>query len=389
MINITRLLGGNPSVSEALKAVSKERKFLDSQEHSLSCPLVVFNLTRHCNLKCRHCYLESSAKQYRNELSLLQIKKTIDSLVKMKIPIVLFSGGEPLLHKDIFTIIEYAKAGGLRVGLSTNGTLITKNIALELKKTGLDYAGVSIDGGKKLHDVFRALPGAFKKTVKGLKNAQYAGLKTGVRFTISKINASELPSVVDMCIKEKIPRFCMYHLVYSGRGRILAQNDIDNSSRRAVINFLISRAQEYIERNCEFEILTVDNHADGIYLYNYVKNKDKKAAEKILELLKFHGGCSAGNKIAAISPSGDVYPCQFWQNEPIGNVRKHDFAQIWQSESNCLLSSLRLKFKFLEGKCGRCRYALQCGGCRIRAEVIYNNPCAEDPCCYLTEEEIR
>ena len=285
MINFTKLLGGTPSVSDALKAVNDTQTSIPGNKLDVPSPIVVFNITRRCNLDCLHCYIESEDKQYQGELSLDQIKKVIDSLSTMAVPVLLLSGGEPLAHKDIFTIIEYAKSKNLRIGLSTNGTLITKDMAKNLKKLGVDYAGVSIDGLKELHDKFRNLNGAFDMAIAGIRNAQEVGIKVGARFTISSINHTQLGDVLDLCIKEKIPRFCMYHLVYSGRAESLIARDIDNPTRRQVADLLISRALEYYQKNYNFEILTVDNHADGIYIYNYLK---KHSPERVKEVLESH-----------------------------------------------------------------------------------------------------
>jgi radical SAM protein with 4Fe4S-binding SPASM domain len=389
MINFTKLLGGTPSISQALKDVSKKGQSELFKACNASSPLVVFNITRQCNLDCLHCYLESKNKKYTGELTTKQIKAVIDSFENIHIPILLLSGGEPLAHKDIFEIIKYAKSKNIRIGLSTNGTLITKDIAKKLRQAEVDYVGVSIDGAKKIHDKFRNLPGAYERAIKGIRNAQQAGLKTGVRFTISKLNAPDLPKVLDMCVKEKIRRFCMYHLVYTGRGGTLAQQDMDNKQRREVIDFLIQRTLEYNKKKVDIEILTVDNHADGIHIYNYLKKHNPKSASKVLELLKFHGGCSAGSKIVDISPSGDVFACQFWQHKTIGNVKAKEFSRIWLNRKDKTLCELRSKADHLKGKCGRCQYKSYCGGCRIRAEVIHNDPWQEDPCCYLKEEEIK
>ncbi|MCK4993689.1 MAG: radical SAM protein [Candidatus Omnitrophica bacterium] len=389
MVNFTKLLGGKPTVSVALEAVSKKRKSPLFISCNASSPLVVFNLTRRCNLACRHCYLESKNINYKNELSTPKIKKVIDSLAKIDIPVLLFSGGEPLVHKDILALIEYAKEKKIRVGLSTNGTLITKVLAKRLAKAGIDYVGVSIDGAKSLHDKFRKMKGAYDRAIKGIINAQEAGLKTGVRFTISKANAADLPSVLDLCIKEKIPRFCMYHLVYSGRGKSIANIDIDNKARRKVVDFLVHRALEYNKKKFDFEMLTVDNHADGIYIYNYLKKIKSQIAAQVLELLEFHGGCSAGSKVVDISPTGDVFACQFWQQEAMGNINNTDFSKIWLNKNDKSLCQLRSKSSYLLGKCGVCRYKSYCGGCRIRALVVHNDLWQEDPCCYLTKNEIK
>ncbi|MFH1460636.1 MAG: radical SAM protein [Candidatus Omnitrophota bacterium] len=388
MINFTKLLGGKPTVSEALKSVSQKREKPPAKSSCFFSPLVVFNITQRCNLKCKHCYLDSDNIIYKRELSLFQIKKTIDSLVCFNIPVLLLSGGEPLMHRHIFAIIKYAKSKHLRVGLSTNGTLISKQIAKKLKSTGIDYVGVSIDGACKTHDKFRNLKGAYARAIKGMRNAKDAGIKTGIRFTISKYNYKDLPQVLAMAVKEKIPRFCMYHLVYTGRGQLLTEYDLNNQERRKIVNFLLASTLEYNKKGVNLEILTVDNHADGIYIYNYLKKIKSQYADDVLALLKLHGGCSAGSKIVDINAKGDIFACQFWQDDVLGNVKKQDFKKIWTNQNNGLLCQLRVKSKYLKGKCQRCKYKSYCGGCRLRAKVVYNDYWQEDPGCYLTEQEI-
>lgn len=388
MINFTKLLGGKPSVSEVLKSTTKTSKLSKQHSSQIPHPVVVFNLTQRCNLTCLHCYLVSANKKYKGELSFEKIKRLIDSLKIIDIPVLLLSGGEPLVHRDIFKIIEYAKGKNIRTALSTNGTLLTKSMAKKLLDLEIDYVGISVDGIKEFHDEFRQIKGAYAKAIEGLRNCLARGLKTGIRFTLSRLNAAQLPAVLDLCVKEKIPRFCLYHLVYSGRGKALNAQDLDNVTRRKIIDFLIERTLEFNKQKYGIEILTVDNHADGIYIYNYLKKKNPKQAQEVLELLKFHGGCSAANKIVNISPAGEIFACQFWQAKALGNIGKEEFAKIWLDQKNKFLNQLRVKPDFLKGKCSRCRFKFYCGGCRVRAYAVFNDFWQEDPCCYLTEEEI-
>lgn len=385
MINITRLAGGTPSVSAALQAVSHSAGA--DTRHSFR-PLVVLNLTRRCNLGCSHCYLDSADRSYVNELSRREIEQIIDDCQRLEVPVILLSGGEPLLYKDIYRVIAYAKQQGIRVGLSTNGTLISRQTAAELAESGVDYVGISIDGRKTLHDAFRNQAGAFDKAMAGIIHCLEKGIKTGIRFTINQRNAADVWPVIDLCVQEKIPRFCMYHLVYAGRGKALQNDDIDNAARRALVTRLIKTAQQQTAAGTAFEILTVDNHADGIFLYHQIQRQDSARAAGVLQLLRMHGGCSAGTKFVDITPDGTVYPCQFWHQEKLGNVRERSFASLWHDDGCGLLCRLRSKAGQLKGRCGRCRYKQYCGGCRVRAAVVYNDFWAEDPCCYLTDEEI-
>ncbi|MBU0634981.1 MAG: radical SAM protein [Candidatus Omnitrophica bacterium] len=386
MVNFTRLLGSAPEVSEAFEAVN--RNLNEEFGSTTKSPLVIFNLTRRCNLKCRHCYLEAKDIDFKNELNWADIKNTINCFAKIKIPILLLSGGEPLLHKDIFKIIEYAKTKNIHVGLSTNGTLISRSLARKLRDLKIDYVGVSIDGTSRRHDEFRGVKGAFDAAMRGIINSLEMGIKTGMRFTINKLNAVDLAPIITLCVQEKIPRFCMYHLVYSGRGKLLKEQDLDNNLRRQTIDFLIECTCEINRKVQGVEILTVDNHADGIHIYNYLRKKNSQNAAQVLELLKLHGGCSAGCRVVDISPEGNVYPCQFWQDNSLGNIKEKDFLEIWTNKRDNLLCQLRSKQFCLKGKCGRCRYKAYCGGCRIRAGFMYKDFFQEDPCCYLTEAEI-
>ncbi|MBI4845476.1 MAG: radical SAM protein [Candidatus Omnitrophica bacterium] len=383
MINFSALLGGRPQISTALKLVSRIKRA------SANSPLVVFNLTRRCNLKCIHCYSNAEDKDYKNELSLAQVKAVIDSFKKLKVPIILFSGGEPLVRKDILDIIAYAKKKGIRSGLSTNGTLISEKIAAGLKQAGLDYAGISIDADKNIHERFRASKGSFDQAIKGIRNVSKAGIKTGIRFTLTRLNAEKLAAVLDICIREKISRFCMYHLVYSGRGEFLPKDDVKNAERRKIIDFLIKKTLKLNTQGNPLEILTVDNHADGIYIYNYLKKNNPQLAKQALKLLKFHGGCSAGVKIVDVSQTGDIHACQFWQEQVLANIKETEFCSFWNDKENKQLNRLRHKHKYLKGKCSRCAYKEYCGGCRVRAFAKYNDFWQEDPCCYLTESEIK
>ncbi|HIE25795.1 TPA: radical SAM protein [Candidatus Poribacteria bacterium] len=391
MIGCTKLLCGTATVSDALKygrdtsqTPARMLQFSTSMR-----PLVVWNITNRCNLKCRHCYLSAEDRKYTGELTTEEAKEFITDLSEMKAPVLLFSGGEPLLRRDIFELGRFAVDLNLRVVLSTNGTLITPEVALKIKDAGFQYAGISLDGISKIHDDFRAMDGAFKASINGMRNCMEIGVKTGVRFTINKFNQDELPKIIDLVVKEGIPRFCMYHLVYSGRGFGLMSTDTSLKEKREIIEFLVAKTLELHKKGVEVELLTVDNHADGVYIYNYLKKTDPKRADEVMQLLRMHGGCSAGTKFANVDPLGDVHPCQFWQHDTLGNVKERKFSEIWNDEHNEFLIQLRQKSDLIKGRCGRCSFKSVCGGCRIRAQAASNDLWAEDPACYLTDEEIN
>jgi len=351
-------------------------------------PIVVWNMTNRCNLRCVHCYISAEDRRYSAELSTAQARAFIEDVAEMGCPVLLFSGGEPLLREDIFELGEYAARLGVRPVVSTNGTLITREVAERLAAAGFQYVGISIDGAEATHDRFRQAAGAFRRSVEGIKHCLAAGVKAGVRLTVNRYNVADLAQVLTMVEAEGIPRFCMYHLVYAGRGRNMAQDDIPPAESRRVMDFLIEKTLEWCRKEVEAEILTTDNHADGIYLWQYIRRHLPERAGEVVELLKLHGGCSAGKKMANVDPFGNVHPCQFWSHYTLGNIRERRFSEIWQDGAEPLLGKLRDLPAQLKGRCGRCVHKELCGGCRIRAEVVYGDVWAEDPACYLTEEEI-
>ena len=390
MIGCTKLLCGTATVSDALKMrkTGAEVPAHMLQFSGTNRPLVVWNTTNRCNLRCKHCYISAEDRGYGNELTTSEAEDFITDLAEMRVPVLLFSGGEPLLRPDIFHLSRFGTDKGLRIVLSTNGTLITPEIARSIKESGMQYVGVSLDGLQETHDEFRRLTGALEKALQGIRNSMELGLKTGIRFTINKFNKEDLSGVLDLLEREGIPRFCMYHLVYSGRGKDMMAMDISREEKLETIKFLVDKTIELHEKGVETELLTVDNHADGVYIYNYLMEKNPDRADEVMQLLKMHGGCSAGTKFSNVDPQGNVHPCQFWQHVNLGNVRERKFSEIWNDEHNEFLIGMRQKDKMLKGRCGQCSFKTVCGGCRIRAEVVHGDLWAEDPACYLSDSEI-
>lgn len=380
MIGFTKLLCGKATISDALRG-SKEPHML--QFCTQNNPIVVWNITNRCNLSCLHCYITANDRKYKGELTTDEAKELIDELALIKTPVLLFSGGEPLVRDDIFELASYAKDKSLRIVLSSNGTLITREIAIKIRETGFQYVGISIDGRRETHDKFRGIPGAFDKALKGLQILKQEGVKTGIRFTINRYNYKELPDILDLVEKESILRFCMYHLVYAGRGMQMVSQDTNNIDKLEYMEFLGRKTLEWHQKGIETEILTTDNHADGVMVLKYMAKNHPERENEVRELLKMQGGCSAGVKIVNIDPKGNVYPCQFWKNRSLGNVKKKKFSEIWNNPSDSFLLKLRNKTEHLKGKCGKCEYKDICGGCRIRAEFVYKDIFAEDPACYI------
>lgn len=387
MIGCTKLLCGTATVSDIVKYGGSSRELPPHmlQFSSDATPIVVWNSTNRCNLSCRHCYIEAEDRAYDGELSTAEAKAFIDDLAAMKVPVLLFSGGEPLIRPDLFELGVYAAGRGIRPVISTNGTLITPEVARRIKSSGFQYVGVSIDGDEAVHDHFRGQPGCFAATLAGIRNSLAAGNKTGIRFTVNKLNYHTLPAILDIVEQEKIPRFCMYHLVYAGRGKEMAELDTTAAEKRQTIELLIDKTLDFARRGVEVEILTTDNHADGIYILQHIERTQPERVAEIRKLLEMHGGCSAGEKMANVDPQGNVHACQFWGHVSLGNVREKPFSAIWRDGQGEFLAKLRAKSGHLEGRCGECRYRDLCGGCRIRAEAVSGNLWGEDPACYLED----
>jgi 12,18-didecarboxysiroheme deacetylase len=345
-------------------------------------------MTRRCNLKCIHCYSNSANIDYPDELTTEEGRKLIDDLAAFGSPVILFSGGEPLLRPDLLELAKYATDKGMRAVISTNGTLITKDIAAKLKKIGLSYVGVSLDGLKKTHDRFRGMKGAFELAIEGIRSCRDAGIKVGLRFTINKHNLTDVPAMFDLLRKEKIERMCFYHLVYTGRGSKLREEDLTHKETRKLIDLIAVKTKQMFDDGMSPEILTVDNHADGPYLYLKMKEENPERAKEVFELLEMNEGNSSGVGIGCVSWDGVVYADQFWRNQPLGNVRQKPFSEIWTDEKNELLMKLKDKKKHIHGRCATCCWLSVCGGnFRARAESE-GDVWGPDPACYLTDEEI-
>jgi radical SAM protein with 4Fe4S-binding SPASM domain len=313
----------------------------------------------------------------------------IDSLADFGVPVLLFSGGEPLMRPDLFELVAHARNRGIRAVISTNGTLINESVALKLHDAGLSYVGVSLDGLSAKHDEFRGVKGAFDRALQSIRACREAGVKVGLRFTITQDNVDQIPGIFQLIEKEKIPRICFYHLVYTGRGSELKNFDLNHSQTRELMDFIIDSTAEMHDRGHTAEVLTVDNHADGVYLYLRMMREKSDRAGKVLEFLQMNGGNSSGIGIGCVSWDGSVYPDQFWRHYSLGNVKQRSFSEIWMDKNELLLNQLHNRKVLLEGRCGRCKWKSICNGnFRVRAEAIHGSVWAEDPACYLTEEEI-
>lgn len=391
MIGISKLYCGTVEPSDALR-YGRESGKLPSHLLQFSAdkkPVVVWNVTRRCNLKCVHCYAHAKDEEFAGELTTAEGKGVLDDLALFGSPVVLFSGGEPLVRPDLIELADYAVQKGMRAVISTNGTLITPRVASELKKVGLSYVGISLDGLDEVNDRFRGVKGAFRKAMDGILACQDAGIKVGLRFTMNRLNAGEIPGIFDLLEKYEIPRVCFYHLVYAGRGSELMKEDLSHEETRAAVDLIIDRTADLHERGKPKEVLTVDNHADGPYVYlRMVREKSPRAAD-VLELLQMNEGNNSGRGIGCISWDGAVHADQFWRHYSFGSVRERKFSEIWTDLSNPLMKQLKDKKLYVKGRCADCKWLGICGGnFRVRAEAATGDLWSCDPACYLTDAEI-
>jgi len=353
-------------------------------------PIVVWNLTRTCNLHCVHCYTDSDAVRYDGELDTQQAKAVIDDLAAYNVPAILFSGGEPLVRRDLFDLIEYARGLDRHVVISTNGTLIDLEAARRFVELKLAYVGISLDSADPAtHDRFRGQQGAFDRALRGIRRCKQVGQKVGLRLTLTRETIDNLDGVFDLIEREQIDRACFYHLCPSGRGAALDMPGHDVV--RGAIDTIITRTRQLIESGRRAEILTVDNAADGVHLYLRMRAERHPRAEQVRQMLQWNGRArySSGVGIANIDHQGHVHADQFSMYRSLGNVKQQAFSAIWSDAGNAELAGLRDRLPRLKGRCGRCRHQSMCGGgLRARAELTTDDPWASDPACYLTDDQV-
>ena len=389
MISVTKLLFATEYFGDSLRYTDNAHKARNGVREGMG-PVVVWNSTRTCNLKCRHCYMSSDAKKYQNELTTAEAKQFIDDLADFNVPVLLFSGGEPLIRPDFFELADYAAKKGVRPTLSTNGTLITPEVARKIKDIGVGYVGISLDGLREVNDKFRGKAGAFEAAMNGIKNCVAVDQRVGLRFTINHHNIQELENIFDFIEEENINRVCFYHLVYSGRGNQMMDEDVTAEESRRAMDIIIRRTRDFEERGLKKEILTVDNHCDGVYMYLKALQEGKdELAQQIKKYIAMNGGNRSGMAFAEVDPLGYVHPDQFTQHHTFGNVRERKFGDIWQDTTNPIMAGLKDRKPLLKGRCSKCKFLDNCNGnFRTRAEARTGDFWESDPSCYLTDEVI-
>ena len=352
-------------------------------------PVVIWNLIRRCNLTCKHCYATSADKDFPGELSTEQVFAVMDDLKQYGVPVLILSGGEPLMRPDIFEISHRAKAMGFYVGLSSNGTLIDHDNIAQIAAVGYDYVGVSLDGMREVHDRFRRRDGAFDESLRGIRLCRDVDIKVGLRFTLTRDNARDLPDLLQLLDDEGLDKFYLSHLNYAGRGNKNRGDDAHHQMTRAAMDLLFDTCWNHIVSGDPKEFVTGNNDADGAYLTQWVARNLPTQGDRLQAMLERWGGNSSGINIANIDNLGSVHPDTMWWDYGLGSVKDRPFSEIWEDTSDPLMAGLKLAHRPVEGRCAECRHLPICGGnSRTRAWQLTGNFWAEDPGCYLSDEEI-
>ncbi len=352
-------------------------------------PVVIWNLIRRCNLTCKHCYSISADTDFPGELSTDQIYTVMDDLKQFCVPVLILSGGEPLMHPDIFKISHHAKEMGFFTALSTNGTLISDENIEAINEIGYDYVGISIDGIKDTHDEFRRMKGGFDAALNGLRMCRDRGMKVGLRFTMTQDNAEELPQLLQLMDDEGVDKFYFSHLNYAGRGNKNRETDVFLQTTRWAMELLFEHALADVRAGRQTEFVTGNNDADGVYMLQWIKKNYPEQAAHMEVKLNQWGGNSSGVNVANIDNLGHVHPDTMWWNHDLGNVKKRPFSEIWMDTSDPIMAGLKASPRVISGRCGQCKHFGICGGnTRVRAMQLTGDPWSEDPACYLTDAEI-
>ncbi|WP_299470908.1 heme d1 biosynthesis radical SAM protein NirJ [uncultured Roseibium sp.] len=352
-------------------------------------PVVIWNLTRRCNLRCRHCYTVSADVDFPGELTHAQAMETLEDLGEFGVPALILSGGEPLDRRDLFDIATRARDLVRMLALSTNGTKLYGERADKVAEIGFDYVGISIDGIGATNDWFRGVEGAYKQALRGVRECKARGIKVGLRFTLTEANHKHLPDLLRLCDAEGVDKFYLSHLVYAGRGDKNRGEDAEHKRSRWAMDLLLERAWNGVSGGRELDIVTGNNDADAVYFLNWVRRRfGDTTAEHVREHLVAWGGNSSGLGVANIDTLGNVHPDTYWSDYTVGSVKTDAFSKLWMSDDP-ILAQLRTRPRPLKGRCGACGLQDVCGGnTRIRALQLTGDPWAEDPACYLDNNEI-
>jgi heme d1 biosynthesis radical SAM protein NirJ len=351
--------------------------------------VVIWNLVRRCNLACVHCYSISADVDFPGELSTQEVLGVMHDLKRFGVPALVLSGGEPLVRKDLFEIAAHAKRLGFYTALSTNGTLIDLPMAMRIRDARFDYVGISLDGLQETHDRFRRKPQSFEKSLGALRILRDMAVKVGVRYTLMRDNAADFEPLLDLVEAERIPRFYFSHLNYAGRGNVNRKRDAEFATARRAMDVLFARCWQHARLGLERDYVTGNNDADGVYFLQWLRRHVRFDEPHIRGKLAEWGGNSSGVNVANIDNLGNVHPDTMWWDCTLGNVRLRPFSAIWTDTRHPVMAGLKARPRAIKGRCGSCAYFDICGGnTRVRAMKVSGDPWAEDPGCYLDDEEI-
>ncbi len=349
----------------------KSHQHSENKEASLR--LVAWETTRNCNLSCTHCRASATKGPYTGELDTKASFRLLDQIAELGKPIIILTGGEPLLRPDIFKIAGYGTDKGLKMVMAPNGTLITENFARQMADSGIKRISVSLDGStKESHDKFRGVEGAFEWALNGIKLASDAGIEFQINTTITKTNLDQIPKIQELAIKLGAVAHHIFLLVPTGRGKYIMDQEITAEEYEHTLNWF------YDQRgNTPLQLKATC----APHYYRILRQRAKKEGKTVT--FKTHGldavtrGCLGGTGFCFISHRGIVQPCGFLQLN-CGDIKDTSFADIWKNSKTFL--SLR-NFSNLKGKCGKCEYKRVCGGCRARAYEATGDFLAEEPLC--------
>ncbi|TAK79520.1 MAG: radical SAM protein [Dehalococcoidia bacterium] len=391
MLGVSQLLNGEVTEGDALRYGRHSGRLPSNLLHYSQDkrPVVVWTSTRTCNLHCAHCYTDSHDEKYPDELTTEEAFAMVDDLAALGSPVLLVSGGEPLRRHDLLEVAAHARERGMRVVLSTNGTLITDEMAKRLAEVGVSYVGISIDGRPATHDKFRGMLGAFDASMAAIERCKSEGIKVGLRYTLTRSNIQDLPWLFELMRERDVHRLCIYHLAPTGRGARLKGFAPSAEESRDAVSLIFTKTQQMAAEGFPVDVLTADNHADAAFLLLHLQRTQPERAESVRQLLGWNGGNQSGIAIACVAPNGDVYADQFWRWRPLGNLRERPFSSIYRDDPPPLVQQLRDRKALLPERCQGCAFLDVCNGnFRSRAEATTGDLWAMDPLCYLNDDEV-